>query len=211
MERIPTYLRLSERVPGWTRGGEAQALIETAFALPGRAVIVEIGAFLGSGSILLAGARKLRRSGHVHCVDPFDGSGDAFSVPHYTNILAGYGQIPQLELFRLHLRQAGLANWVSTRHGTAEQAVVGWSTPVDMIFMDADQSSGGVHSAYHAWEPWLKLDGVLALHNSNPREYAPEHDGHFRLRQLLEAGSDYVLTREVDSTTFFRKKGDGAR
>jgi hypothetical protein len=30
--------------------------------------------------VLLAGARTLRGSGTVHCVDPFDGLGDAFSV-----------------------------------------------------------------------------------------------------------------------------------
>lgn len=205
MERIPIYLRLSERVPGWTRGPEAEALIRAAYDLPDQAIIVEIGAFLGSGSILLAGARKLRRSGRVHCVDPFDASGDAFSVPYYEEILAGYGQTPQIQIFRNNLRRAGLANWVSLHQGPAVQTGVGWNVPIDMIFMDGDQSPEGVLAAYQVWAPWLKPDGLLALHNSELREYAPGHDGHFRLRQRLLAAPGYSLTAEAGSTSFLRK------
>lgn len=205
MERIPIYLRLSERVPGWTRGPEAEALIRAAYALPDEAVIVEIGAFLGSGSILLAGARKLRRSGRVHCVDPFDASGDAFSVPYYQRILAEYGSVAQIRLFQDNLRRAGLANWVSTHQGQAQQIGSGWSVPIDMIFMDGDQSPEGVLAAHESWSPRLKSGGLLVLHNSNPREYAPGHDGHFRLRQRLLATPGYSLIEEAGSTSFLRK------
>lgn len=205
MERIPIYLRLSERVPGWTRGPEAEALIQAAYSLPDDAVIVEIGAFLGSGSILLAGARKLRRSGRVHCVDPFDASGDAFSVPYYQRILADYGSVAQIRVFHDNLRRAGLANWVSTHQGPAEQIGSGWSVPIDMIFMDGDQSPEGVLAAYQSWSPRLKPGGLLVLHNSNPREYAPGHDGHFRLRERLLAAPGYSLIEEAGSTSFLRK------
>jgi len=206
MERFSIYLGLSERVPGWTRGAEAQALIRTAYELPDHPIVVEIGAFLGSGSILLAGARKLRRSGRVHCVDPFDASGDAFSVPHYQGILTDYGNTPQIQIFRNNLLRAGLANWFTAHPGPAEKIGSAWNNPVDMIFMDGDQSPEGVLSAWEVWERWLKSDGVLALHNSNSREYAPGHDGHFRLGQSLLAGSDYVLSEEAGSTSFFRKR-----
>ena len=121
MERFPIYLRLSERVPGWTRGPEAQALIRVAYELPDEAVIVEIGSFLGSGSILLAGARKLRRSGRLHCVDPFDASGDSFSVPHYSGILAGYGNIAQIQIFHDNLRRAGVTRWAAPRPSRRER------------------------------------------------------------------------------------------
>jgi len=200
------YLRLSERVPGWTRGPEAQSLIRTAYELPDDAIIVEIGAFLGSGSILLAGARKLRRSGRVHCVDPFDASGDAFSVPHYQGILTDYGNTPQIQIFRNNLLRAGLSNWFTAHQGPAEKIGLAWNIPVDMVFMDGDQSPEGVRSAWEVWAPWLKSNGVLALHNSNSREYAPGHDGHFRLRQNLLTGSDYVLMAETGSTSIFRKR-----
>jgi predicted O-methyltransferase YrrM len=205
MERFSLYLRLSERVPGWTRGPEAEALIRTAYELPDQASIVEIGAFLGSGSILLAGARKLRRSGRVHCVDPFDASGDAFSVPHYRGILTEYGNTPQIQIFRNNVLRAGLTKWLTVHQGSAEKIALAWNLPVDMIFMDADQSPEGVLSAWEAWARWLKPNGVLALHNSNLREYAAGHDGHFRLRERLLARSDYSLIEEAGSTSLFRQ------
>jgi precorrin-6B methylase 2 len=206
MERIPIYLRLSERVPGWTRGPEAEALIRAAYALPDGAVIVEIGAFLGSGSILLAGARKLRRSGRVHCVDPFDASGDAFSVPHYQRILGDYPGNTQIQLFRHHLRKAGLTDWYTLHEGTAQQIGLGWNTGIDLLFMDGDQSLEGVLLAYQTWQQWLNAHGLLVLHNSNSDNYSPGHDGHFRLRERLLAGSDYELVEVAGSTSFFRKK-----
>src|SRR5215471_11414164 len=121
MERFPIYLRLSEHVAGWTRGPEAAELMQATYNLPSDAVVIEIGAFLGSGSILLAGARKLRRSGRVHCVDPFDASGDAFSVPHYQGILSKYGKTPQIRVFRNNLLKVGLTNWVTAHQGPAEK------------------------------------------------------------------------------------------
>lgn len=208
MERFPIYLGLSEQVAGWTRGPEAEALMRTAYDLPDRAIIVEIGSFLGSGSILLAGARKLRRSGKVHCVDPFDASGDAPSVPEYARILSDHTQTSQLAAFHENIRRAGLTNWISVHQGPAEKIGRGWGVSIDLLFMDGDQSPQGVNVAYASWKAWLKPGGVLALHNSTPREYVPEHDGHFRLRERLLAGSSYTLTEEAGSTSFFRKDAE---
>jgi predicted O-methyltransferase YrrM len=202
MQRLPIYLTLSERIAGWTRGTEAEALIRIAYELPDHAVIVEIGSFLGSASILLAGARKLRRSGCLHCIDPFDASGDDVSVPEYDRILAHYGHTTQFELFRANLRQAGLARWVCPHRGQAEEIGRRWALPVDMLFMDGDQSPTGVDAAFESWSPWLKPNAVLALHNSNPRQYAEGHDGHYRLRQRLLAAGTYSCTSEAGSTTF---------
>ena len=43
--------------------------------------------FSGVLRFFLAGSRKLKGSGHVHCVDPFAATGDAFSVPIYQRSL----------------------------------------------------------------------------------------------------------------------------
>src|SRR5262245_48937520 len=80
------YIRLSRRIPGWTRGQEAVALAQVSCSLPDDCTVVEIGSFLGGSAVLLAGARKLRGSGKVHCIDPFDASGDAFSRPFYREL-----------------------------------------------------------------------------------------------------------------------------
>jgi predicted O-methyltransferase YrrM len=205
MQQMSMYLQLSERIASWTRGAEALALMRAAYALPDGAIIVELGSFLGSGTILLAGARKLRRSGQVHCVDPFDASGDSFSVQEYERILGDRAPSAQLQKFRANLRNAGLARWVHVHQGRAEDVASRWSLPLDLLFMDGDQSPAGVESAFTAWAPWLKPDAVLALHNSIPREYAPEHDGHFRLRERLLGSGEYVLTEVASSTSFLRR------
>ena len=80
--RLDDYILLSEGIPGWTRGEEAREFARISFSLPPETCIVEIGSFFGAATILLAGPRRLRGSGVVHCVDPFDCSGDLFSVPH---------------------------------------------------------------------------------------------------------------------------------
>jgi hypothetical protein len=89
--RLEPYLRLSETVPGWTRGEEARELLRIGYSLSAGAVLVEIGSFFGASAILLAGSRQVRGSGLVHCIDPFDCSGDSFSVPHYRRILEEHG------------------------------------------------------------------------------------------------------------------------
>jgi len=205
MERLQMYLRLSERIPGWTRGAEAMALAERAYSLPPGAIVVEIGTFFGSGAVLLAGARKLQRSGKVHCVDPFDASGDEFSVPHYQAIISAHSGLAPREQFDEHMRKSGLAAWVVAHEGTAEQIAATWNTPIDLLFIDGDQSPAGARSAYLAWAPWLKAGGVLALHNSDPHEYADGHDGHFRVAQEFVKAPAYDTVEVIGSITFGRK------
>jgi len=204
MERLYVYYALSESVVGWTRGAEAKALTRYAHALPDHAKVVEIGAFLGSGTVLLAGARKLRRSGMVHSVDPFDASGDDFSRPHYDEILQG-NQRPQLEQFKSNIARAGLSRWAQAHVGKAEEVAAHWHEQIDMLYMDGDQSPAGAGSAYEAWQKWLKPNAIVALHNSDTREYAPTHDGHFQLRRRLERAPNFEWLEQAGTTNFFRK------
>ena len=105
MDDLASVVRIASKIPGWTRAREAEALAAYAYSLPRDAVVVEIGAFLGGGSVVLAGARKLRGSGIVHCVDPFDGSGDPVSTPHYSAIIMAFGGRPMLELFNENIQE----------------------------------------------------------------------------------------------------------
>src|SRR5207253_1191645 len=129
--RLGWYIWQSRRVLGWTRGAEAVALARQAYALAPGPTIVEVGSFLGCSTVLLAGARKLRGSGRVHAVDPFDASGDAYSAPFYAAI-AGRDRSTLRERFEANLRRAGVSAWVDVHQGGAEQVAVGWSTPIDL-------------------------------------------------------------------------------
>jgi predicted O-methyltransferase YrrM len=205
MDDLAGYLSLSETIPGWTRYEEAKALAGMAHSLEGDAVIVEIGSFFGSSTVFLAGARKLKGAGKVHSVDPFDGSGDSFSVPHYNAIILAFGARSPREHFERNIRTAGLSDWVEVHQGTAEEIATGWTTAIDLLILDGDQSPAGVRAAYEGWSPWLKVGGVIALHNSSPREYGPEHDGHYRIATEEIQAPRYIDRRLVGSITFARK------
>jgi len=205
IEDLAAYLRLSETIPGWIRYEEAKALARTAYSLEGDAVIVEIGSFFGSSTVFLAGSRKLKGAGKVHCVDPFDGSGDSFSVPHYNAIILAFGARSPREHFERNIRSADLSDWIEVHQGTAEQIATNWTRAIDLLIFDGDQSPSGVRAAYDGWSPWLKPGGVIALHNSSPREYGPEHDGHYRIATEEIQAPQYVDRHLVDSITFAHK------
>ena len=198
--------RSAEQIPGWRRGAESDELARLSFTLDADAVIVEIGSFLGRGAALLAGPRTLRGSGRVHCVDPFDGSGDAFSVAEYERIRAALGGESLRQHFDANMARLGLEDWVEVHHGRQEEVVAGWREPIDLLLLDGDQSPAGAASAYDNWSPFLKKGGTIAIANSDPREYAPTHDGH-RLVVVEKLGAgQYSDVRRVGSLTIARRR-----
>jgi MMP 1-O-methyltransferase len=205
-EELARYVQLSERIPGWTRGPEAQAMALACLETPENAVVVEIGSFFGCGTVLLAGARKIRGSGRIHCVDPFDGSGDEFSVPHYQAIILAFSGRSQREHFEANLEMAGVSGWVEVHQGLAHEISSGWTLPIDLLILDGDQSPEGARLAYDCWSPWLRTGGVIALHNSNEREYNSGHEGHSLLVTQEISWPEYDDGRCVGSTTFARKR-----
>jgi hypothetical protein len=85
VDAISQWLERSALIPGWLRSEGAREMANVVLRLPPECTIVEIGAFMGSTTILLAGLRKSCGSGVVHCVDPFDGSGDSFRSRYTVN------------------------------------------------------------------------------------------------------------------------------
>jgi MMP 1-O-methyltransferase len=199
---LDDYIHLSAGIPGWTRGEEARELARISFSLPAGANIVEIGAFLGASAILLAGPRRLRQSGVVHCVDPFDCSGDLFSIPYYQRILAEAGGGSLRELFERNIRKSGVGPWVQIHQGRAAEVARNWEVPIDLLYLDGDQSRAGAREAYEAWAQFLKPGGVIALHNSRPEHRVPDHDGHRWLVEEEITAPYFESMRLVRTTTF---------
>jgi MMP 1-O-methyltransferase len=198
------YIVYSKSIPGWTRGDEAVELAQVCKRLPKEAVVVEIGSFLGCSAILLAGARKLSGSIKVHCVDPFDGSGEQYSASFYREIAKQY-PISLRHIFDQNILHANLTDWVEVHEDTAEAVTAKWTLPIDMIFFDGDQSPVGVRTAYELWAPFLKTGGVIALHNSADRVYDEGHDGHRRLVVESVFPPQYTDIYCVGTTTFATK------
>lgn len=198
------YLAASCYIPGWVQEKEAVALIKASYNLPPNPVIVEVGSFVGKSAVLLAGARKLRGNGIVHCIDPFDASGDPFSVPFYLRV-ANRRKIPLKQWFDENMQRCGVSAWVKTYKATGQEIGKTWSLPIDLLYLDGDQSPEGARETYEAFAPYLKPGGVIALHNTAERDYDFRHDGHYRLVQETIRGSEYTDVYCVDMTTFARK------
>jgi hypothetical protein len=199
------YLAHALTIPGWLTTGEGVALANVCRGLPAEAVVVEVGSFLGRSAVLLAGARKIAGSGHVHCVDPFDASGDDFSVPAYREIVE-HEPGPLRERFDANIARAGLTEWVVVHQGTAASVARQWTLPIDLLFLDGDQSPAGARLAYDSFAPFLKAGAIVALHNSNDRTYAPGHDGHHLLAINVLKPPQYDSIRCIETTTFGRKR-----
>ena len=204
-EELERWLRLSETIPGWTRDEEARELLRISRLLSPGAVIVEIGSFLGAGAILLAGPRRILGSGVVHCVDPFDGTGDSFSVPYYQRILEEVGGGSLRDHFERNIHEAGLGPWVWLHQGRADEVARSWTTPIDLLYLDGDQSQKGVREAYDSWAQFLKVGGIIAVHNSAPENHTAEHDGHRCIVEEEIKSPNYNKIRLVGSTTFATK------
>ena len=200
--RLGRYLGIAATIPGWTRGDEAVEVARVACGLPKGAVVVELGAFLGCSTVLLAGARRVAGSGCVFSIDPFDASGDPFSAPVYHTILA---QLPGTlrGAYEENIARAGLTDFVVTQVGRAEEVVNHWTLPIDMLFMDGDHTRESARAVYDAWSPFLKIGGVLAVHSTTSTE--EHHDGFHILAREMVIAPRWSQKRLVRTTTFARK------
>ncbi|QZZ19066.1 class I SAM-dependent methyltransferase [Leptothermofonsia sichuanensis E412] len=202
------YLAYSCYIPGWVLEKEAIALIEVSYNLPPDPVIVEVGSFVGKSAVLLAGARKLKGSGIVHCIDPFDASGDPFSVPFYLRV-AKRRSIPLEQWFAENIERIGLSPWVKAYKATGQEIGKTWTTPIDFLYLDGDQTPEGARETYELFAPYLKPGGWIALHNTADRDYDPGHDGNYRLVQEIIQEPEYTDKYRIDMTTFARKANAG--
>jgi len=195
------FLQAALKVPGWREREKAAAVYGAGYSRPDHAVIVEVGAFLGRSSILLAGARKLRGSGKVHCIDPFDCSGDAASVPIYDQILSDMGGGDLRNHFEQNLRAAGVREWVEIHQQHAADAAAAWTLSVDLLLLDGDQSPEGARAAFDAFLPHLKSGGILIMGNSTPRNYLPTHDGNWLIASTTVVYPAFIDPRRVGTAT----------
>jgi hypothetical protein len=204
-DEIQQIVDESMTVFGWREGEALTEIALASWGLRSDAIIVEIGVFMGRSTALLAGARRLRGSGKVHCVDPFDCSGDAFSIPHYLQALKDAGGDSLEEVFRRNMTRLGIEPWIELHRGRSQDVAARWSRPIDLLLLDGDQSPTGAREAYEAWIPHLRRDGMIILGNvhDNPNE---GHDGNSRLAVEKLIPPLHSGIRRVGSTVFAIKE-----
>jgi glycosyltransferase involved in cell wall biosynthesis len=194
----------SRRIRGWLRGnGEAEALAKASDSLADSPVIVEVGTFLGCSTVLLAGPRKRRGSGRVHCVDSFSPTGDDDALPIYRVIADSLG-MPMKQAFEQNMRRAGLSDWITVHEMKSDEAAQRWNTPIDMLFLDGDVSIAGSREIFQAWSPFLRAGGILAINGTVDRS---SRTGSFRVVEEFVRPPAYENVHRVDHITFAVKSG----
>jgi predicted O-methyltransferase YrrM len=199
---IEDIVASSATIPGWIAGEGAKEVARASLRLREGATIVAIGVFMGRSTVLLAGPRRLRGSGKVHCVDAFDCSGDTFSAPYYEKELQATG-IDSLEgIFRRNISRMKLDPWVKIHKGTLQEVAAYWTESIDLLLLDADHSPQGARQAYELWLPFLKTGGTIILRNTADRVYATGHDGNRRLAMEEVVPPNFSAIRQIGDTTF---------
>lgn len=201
--RFAPYITRARTIQGWIRGPELIALIHASASLDPNPVIVEIGSFMGCSTVLLAGGRQLQGSGIVHCVDPFDASGDEFSTPIYHDIRHN-NPMTLRQQFEHNIKKAGLSDYVVVHQCLGHEAAQDWQQPIDLLFSDGEFSEEGARRIYESWLPHLKPGGILMLHNSTAE--SADHRGNTILARKHVRPPHFDAIQLFGSTTFARKR-----
>jgi predicted O-methyltransferase YrrM len=100
------------------------------------------------------------------------------------------------------LAETELTDWVEVHAGTAAEIAATWTKPIDFLFLDADMSPKGARIIYEAWAPFVKPGGWIALHNSDEREYQPDHEGNHLIAVQEFVEPYYIGVETTHSLTF---------
>lgn len=122
-----------------------------------RGVVVEIGSFRGRSTLVLARACK-ERGGLVYAIDPHltyvDGPGGEgqFSADDAGAMLRN--------VVAFHLEDT-----VRIINLESAQAVRGWQTPIDFLFVDGAHDYASARHDVTFWGMLVKRDGLMAIHD----------------------------------------------
>jgi hypothetical protein len=94
---------------------------------------------------------------------------------------------------------------VEIHRGRGEEIAATWTEPVDLLFLDGDHSYEAVRATYRSWTRFLKIGGMIAVHNSSSGTYQESHDGSMRLVAETVRPPQYEEVRCIGTTTFARK------
>jgi predicted O-methyltransferase YrrM len=136
-----------------------QQIILTLLAMKKKeGIVVELGAWVGGGALMMA--PFLRHDRSYHAVDTFNA--DTMPDLYIQNILRGRKQI---EAFQANI--APVKEKVVVHQGTTNQVAARWpqGLMIDLLFIDADHSYEAVRADWLNWSPFVKKGGIIAFHD----------------------------------------------
>jgi predicted O-methyltransferase YrrM len=88
----------------------------------------------------------------------------------------------------------------------SQSAASGWSTPIDLLFIDGDHSFKGVCEDWEQWAPHVVPNGHVALHDARLAPWTDEHTGPVRLVRQIRDDPQWELVHEIDSLVVVQRR-----
>jgi len=147
-------------VEGWLSPAQAEALFESAAALPDGALAVEIGSFRGRSTIMLA--RGLSGRGTVVAIDPHAGNDRG---PQEIQGMESEAEADH-ERFKANLARAGVADSVRHLRLPSQEALGSVQGEVDLLFIDGAHRLRPARADLERWGGRVRPGGVMLVHDS---------------------------------------------
>jgi predicted O-methyltransferase YrrM len=140
-------------VPGFLKSPmQEQWFFTAARKAPEKAVIVEIGSFLGRSTVSFAlgcvGTAK-----HIYAIDLFEGDDDI------------YGSGDFMDRFIQNICTCGVESYVTPIKKHSLEVAKTWNKPIDILFIDGSHTYEDVKADFEAFYPYVNKGGVIAFHD----------------------------------------------
>jgi predicted O-methyltransferase YrrM len=141
---------------GWLGRDAARVLFGLARDGPGEGRVVEVGAYLGRSTIVLADGLKARdQDERVVSIDPHD------AVLYRDGV--GTSSADTMPLYLHNLEAAGVRDRVLAIRATSADAAKGWDEPVRLLYVDALHDTASVLQDIELWTPHIAPCGVIVF------------------------------------------------
>lgn len=201
--KVMAYLGYQCGSKGWFTLYESGFLYRTIQSLESDApVIVELGSCFGLSSMIIAKALKNKPNAKIYCVDAWEGDGSSV-FGDTREFIQGQAQegLKFIDIFKGNMERAGVLHQLTPTQGYTTEVVKTWQEQADIVFVDADHSYEGVRADVKNWKDFVKVGGLLLMHDVELLEAGSKKDSGPGLvvQEFLGDDSNYAPGILVDT------------
>lgn len=181
---------------GFMPDDEGLALHAAALSHLRGGIALEVGTYCGKSTIYLAHAASVTGS-TVVTIDHHHGSEEQQPGWEYhdTSLVdPELGRMDTLPFARRAIAASGLEESVVMMVGRSSAISHWWRTPLDLVFVDGGHTDEAARADFHGWAPWVRVGGVLVIHDVFP-DPADGGQAPYRIyREALDSGEFVELS-----------------